>query len=42
LSVIQGVCAGYMLGTVISGVGVLVWARRHLNKLDGSCPVRID
>lgn len=42
LNVIQGVCAGYMLGTVISGLGVLVWARGHLKKMDGSCPVRTD
>ena len=38
-NVIQGVCAGYMLGTFISGAGVYFWARRHLAKLDGSCPL---
>ncbi len=42
LNVIQGVCAGYMLGTLISGIGVLVWARGHLKMLDGTCPVRAD
>jgi Na+-driven multidrug efflux pump len=42
LNVMQGVCGGYMLGIMVSGVGFLVWARRHLERLDGTCPVRQD
>ncbi|MCP4093578.1 MAG: MATE family efflux transporter [Planctomycetes bacterium] len=42
LNVMQGICAGYMLGTVISGVGYFIWARRRLNVMDGTCPVQQD
>ena len=40
LNVIQGICAGYMLGTLISGLGYWIWARGRLKLMDGTCPVQ--
>ena len=39
LDLMQGVCAGFMAGTLISGAGMLVWAYRALRRMDGQCPV---